>query len=93
MRNSLLKKCLNPLALLGKEIINLLSKRDLIVIIFFTILGLGGAFAATLITVTAPDSQGAGYVAATACDADGVTMIRAWYLIQLQSGTQSQQSA
>jgi len=68
MRNSLLKKCLNPLALLGKEIINLLSKRDLIVIIFFTILGLGGAFAATLITVTAPDSQGAGYVAATSCD-------------------------
>ena len=68
MRNSLLKKCLNSLALLRKELINLLSKRDLVVIIFFTILGLGGVFAATLITITAPDSQGAGYVAATSCD-------------------------
>lgn len=68
MRNSLLKKCLNSLALLLKELINLLSKRDLVVIIFFTILGLGGVFAATLITITAPDSQGAGYVAATSCD-------------------------
>ncbi len=68
MRNSLLKKCLNPLALLGKELINLLSKRDLVIIIFFTILGLGGVFAATLITITAPDSQGAGYLAATTCD-------------------------
>ena len=68
MRNSLLKKCLNSLALLGKEIINLLSKRDLVIIIFFTILGLGGVFAATLVTVTAPDSQGAGYIAATSCD-------------------------
>jgi hypothetical protein len=68
MRNSLLKKCLNSPALLGKEITNLLSKRDLVVIIFFTILGIGGVFAATLVTVTAPDSQGAGYVAATSCD-------------------------
>jgi hypothetical protein len=54
--------------LLRKEIINLLSKRDLVIIIFFTILGLGGVFAATLVTVTAPDSQGAGYLAATTCD-------------------------
>jgi RTX calcium-binding nonapeptide repeat (4 copies) len=68
MKNSLLKKGLNPLALLGKEIINLLSKRDLVIIIFFTILGLGGVFAATLITIATPDSQGAGYVRATACD-------------------------
>ncbi len=68
MRNSPLKKCLNSLALLRKEIINLLSKRDLVIIIFFTILGLGGVFAATLITITAPDSQGAGYLAATTCD-------------------------
>jgi len=68
MRNSLLKKCLNSPALLRKEIINLLSKRDLVVIIFFTILGIGGVFAATLVTVTAPDSQGAGYIAATSCD-------------------------
>jgi RTX calcium-binding nonapeptide repeat (4 copies) len=68
MRKLLLKKCLNPLALLRKEIINLLSKRDLVIIIFFTILGLGGVFAATLITIATPDSQGAGYVRATACD-------------------------
>ena len=68
MKNSLLKKSLNPLYLLGREITNLLSKRDLVVIIFFTILGLGGAFAATLITITTPDSQGAGYIRATACD-------------------------
>ena len=68
MRNSLLKKCLNSPALLRKEIIELFSKRDLVIIIFFTILGLGGVFAATLITITAPDSQGAGYVAATSCD-------------------------
>jgi len=68
MRNSLLKKCLNSPALLRKEIINLLSKRDLVIIIFFTILGLGGVFAATLITITTPDSQGAGYLAATTCD-------------------------
>ena len=67
MKNSLLKKCLNSPALLRKEIMNLLSKRDLVIIIFFTILGLGGVFAATLITITAPDSQGAGYIRATAC--------------------------
>ena len=68
MKSSLLKKSLNPLYLLGRAITNLLSKRDLVVIIFFTILGLGGAFAATLITITTPDSQGAGYIRATACD-------------------------
>ena len=68
MRNSLLKKGLTPLALLGKEIINLLSKRDFVIIAFFTILGLGGVFAAGLVTVTAPNSQGAGYLRATACD-------------------------
>jgi photosystem II stability/assembly factor-like uncharacterized protein len=48
--------------------IGLFSKRDLVIIAFFTLLGLGGAFAATLITISTPDSQGAGYVAATACD-------------------------
>lgn len=62
------------LAALRANTIELFSKRDLVIIIFFTILGIGGVFAATLITVTAPDSQGAGYVAATACDADGVTI-------------------
>ena len=68
MKNSLLKKSLNPLYLLGREITNLLSKRDLVIIIFFTILGIGGVFAATLITISTPDSQGAGYIRATACD-------------------------
>jgi photosystem II stability/assembly factor-like uncharacterized protein len=48
--------------------IGLFSKRDLVIIAFFTLLGLGGAFAATLITISTPDSQGAAYVAATACD-------------------------
>jgi len=56
------------LAGLKANTINLFSKRDLVIIIVFTILGLGGVFAATLITVTAPDSQGAGYLAATSCD-------------------------
>ena len=48
--------------------IGLFSKRDFLVIAFFTLLGAGGVFAATLITITTPDSQGAAYVAATACD-------------------------
>ena len=68
MRNSLLKKGLTPLALLGKEIINLLSKRDFVIITFFTILGMGGVFAAGLVTLTQSESQGAGYSAATVCD-------------------------
>jgi alpha-tubulin suppressor-like RCC1 family protein/uncharacterized membrane protein len=46
----------------------LFSKRDLIVIATFAVLGAGGAFAATVITLNAPDSQGAGYLAATNCD-------------------------
>jgi len=61
------KSCLT-LAGLKANTIELFSKRDLIVIATFAILGIGGAFAATLITVTAPDSQGAGYLAATSCD-------------------------
>jgi len=48
--------------------IDLITKRNLIIIITFTVLGLGGVFAASLITVTAADSQGAGYLAATSCD-------------------------
>ncbi len=56
------------LAGLKANTIELFSKRDLVIIIFFTILGLGGVFAATLITITTPDSQGAGYIAATSCD-------------------------
>jgi len=64
----LFKKSAPSLAALRANTIELFSKRDLVIIIFFTILGLGGVFAATLITVTAPDSQGAGYLAATTCD-------------------------
>ena len=70
----LFKKSGLTLAVLKANTTELFSRRDLVIIIFFTILGLGGVFAATLVTVTAPDSQGAGYVAATACDADGVTI-------------------
>ena len=56
------------LAGLRANTIELLTRRDLAIIIFFAILGIGGAFAAGLVTVTAPDSQGAGYIAATSCD-------------------------
>ena len=62
------KKGINRGKSLFARLIGLFSKRDLIVIATFAILGIGGAFAATLITVTAPDSQGAGYLAATSCD-------------------------
>lgn len=57
---------MSPLA----RLFGLFSKRDLIVIATFAILGAGGAFAATLITINAPDSQGAGYLAATNCDSN-----------------------
>ncbi len=52
----------------SNKAINLFSKRDFIVITFFTILGLGGVFAAGLVTLTPSESQGAGYLRATACD-------------------------
>jgi len=66
--HKLFKKPIFSLAGLKANTVELFSKRDLVVIIFFTILGLGGVFAATLITITTPDSQGAGYIRATACD-------------------------
>jgi hypothetical protein len=52
----------------SNKAINLFSKRDFIVITFFTILGMGGVFAAGLVTLTPSESQGAGYLRATACD-------------------------
>jgi len=52
----------------SNKTINLFSKRDFIVITFFTILGMGGVFAAGLVTLTPSDSQGAGYISATTCD-------------------------
>mgnify|MGYP000494994944 CR=1 FL=1 len=52
----------------SNKAINLFSKRDFIVITFFTILGMGGVFAAGLVTLTQSESQGAGYLRATTCD-------------------------
>jgi hypothetical protein len=51
-----------------KNTIDLFSKRDFIVITFFTLLGMGGVFAAGLVTLTPTESQGAGYISATTCD-------------------------
>jgi hypothetical protein len=62
------KKWVNQGKSLFGKLFGLFSKRDLIVIATFAVLGAGGAFAATLITLNAPDSQGAGYLAATGCD-------------------------
>ena len=73
--SSLLKRALKLIArsliLLraqSNKTINLFSKRDFIVITFFTILGIGGVFAAGLVTLTQSESQGAGYLRATTCD-------------------------
>ena len=67
----LIKYPLVALANLIKNTIAIFSKRDAIIIAVFTLLGIAGVFAAGLITVSAPDAQGAGYIAATACDSDG----------------------
>ena len=56
------------LSVLRSFTIDLFSKKDFLIIAFFTLLGAGGVFAATLITISTPDSQGAAYTAATACD-------------------------
>ncbi len=64
----LIKYPLVALANLIKNTSAIFSKRDAIIIAFFTLVGLGGVFAAGLITVSAPDAQGAGYIAATTCD-------------------------
>ena len=53
---------------LSNRTINLFTKRDLIIIAFFTLLGIGGVFASSLITVTATEAQGAGYTGANSCD-------------------------
>jgi hypothetical protein len=45
--------------------INLFTKRDLVIIAFFTLIGIAGVFAAGLVTISTPQAQGAGYVAAT----------------------------
>lgn len=63
-----LKRALTLLPLLFKKTIRLFRKRDLVIIAFFTILGIGGVFAAGAITLTQSDTQGAGYAAVTSCD-------------------------
>ena len=64
----LTKKSFNLLWLLGKNTFGFFTKRDIALIGFFTLLGIGGVFAAALISISAPDAQGAGYTAATSCD-------------------------
>ncbi|MBJ7507293.1 MAG: hypothetical protein JHC72_07835, partial [Candidatus Nanopelagicus sp.] len=65
---NLVKKSKLIMQVLKSNTIDLFSKKDFLIIAFFTLLGAGGVFAATLITITTPDSQGAAYLAATACD-------------------------
>jgi hypothetical protein len=64
----LFKKIQFLFKILRANTIDLFSKRDFVIIAFFTLLGAGGVFAAGLITVSAPDAQGAGYVVTTVCD-------------------------
>jgi photosystem II stability/assembly factor-like uncharacterized protein len=65
---NLSKKSRFFISVIKSNTVDLFSKKDFLIIAFFTLLGLGGAFAATLITISTPDSQGAGYLRATACD-------------------------
>jgi len=64
----LTKKGFNLLWLLGKNTFGFFTKRDIALIGFFTLLGIGGVFAASLISISTPEAQGAGYTAATSCD-------------------------
>jgi len=64
----LFKKAQFLFRILKANTIDLFSKRDFVIIAFFTLLGAGGVFAAAYITVSTTDSQGAGYVVTTACD-------------------------
>ena len=63
-----LTRVLSMIPIFIKKTINLFSKRDLVIIAFFTLLGIGGVFAAGLVTLTPTESQGAGYSAVTSCD-------------------------
>ena len=65
-----LTRALSMISLFFKNTINLFSKRDFVIIAFFTILGIGGVFAAGRITLSAAEAQGAGYAAVTSCDPD-----------------------
>ena len=64
----LFKKTQLLFRILKAKTFDLFSKRDFVIIAFFTLLGAGGVFAAAFITVSTTDSQGAGYVVTTACD-------------------------
>jgi hypothetical protein len=64
----LLKYSFTLLRAVSSRTINLFSKRDVFIIGFFTLLGIGGVFAAATVTISTPQAQGAGYVSATTCD-------------------------
>ena len=70
----LIKPYLMSLLSLIKSPFEIFSKRDVFIISFFTLIGIAGVFAAGLVTISTPQAQGAGYIAATACDADGVSV-------------------
>jgi hypothetical protein len=70
----LIKPYLMSLLSLIKSPFEIFSKRDVFIIAFFTLIGIAGVFAAALVTISTPQAQGAGYVAATACDSNGVTV-------------------
>jgi len=64
----LFKHSFTLLRAVSNRTINLFSKRDVFIIGFFTLLGIGGVFAAATVTISTPQAQGAGYVSATTCD-------------------------
>ena len=64
----LIKNSFMVLLSIIKSNLAIFSRRDAIIIAFFTLLGIGGVFAAGLVTLAAPQAQGAGYIAATTCD-------------------------
>jgi len=70
----LIKYPLIALVNLIKSTFALFSKRDVFIISFFTLIGIAGVFAAGLVIISTPQAQGAGYIAATACDSNGVTV-------------------
>ena len=64
----LIKHYFLTLLLLIKRPFEVFSKQDVFIIAFFTLLGIGGVFAAATVTISTPQAQGAGYVSATTCD-------------------------
>jgi hypothetical protein len=64
----LIKPYLMSLLSLIKSPFEIFSKRDVFIISFFTLIGIAGVFAAALVTISASQAQGAGYISATTCD-------------------------